>query len=87
MELELRFGRNLNLITLLHNGERASCDRSDRCAHAGVTGNGTNGRAETSTSKLAAKRAARGAFSLRIKHIGHDRNRRSTNHNLCKLQF
>jgi hypothetical protein len=87
MELELRFGRNLNLITLLDNGERASRDRSDRCAHAGVAGNGPDRGAETSTPKQTTKRPTRGTFSFRIKNIGVNRNRDSADHDLRKLQL
>ena len=87
MEFELRFGWNLNLITLLHNRQRASCYCSNRGAHPSVAGNGPDGRAQASTSKQASKRAARGTFSFRIKNIGVNRNRDSADYDLRKLQL
>src|SRR5215472_15241376 len=84
---ELRFGGNLNLVTLLHDRQRASCYGSNGCAHPGVTSNRPDGRPQTGTPKQASKRAACGAFSLGIKDIGHDGNRDPADHNLCKLEF
>ncbi len=86
-ELQLRFGRDLNLIAFLHDCADAAGDCADGRSHSCVSCDGSDRGAQSSAPEKAESRAAARAFAFGGIGAGDDGIRIPADYDLRQLEF